>query len=676
MIVSWNWLKEYVLLDMPLAELETRLMMSGLNHEGTQEIQGDMAIDLEVTSNRPDCLGHLGVAREVAVLWQRELELPRANPHESSSPIAKFARVDIECSDLCPRYSARVIRNVKVAPSPAWIQRRLTTLGIACVNNVVDISNYVLMECGQPLHVFDFDKLAGSRILVRQAKAGEEFEAINHKTYRLEPEMCVIADEKRTVALAGVMGGLDTEVTLDTSDLLIESALFNPISVRNTARRLNLHSDSSYRFERALDPQGVDWASRRCSELILDIAGGELAQGVINVGTPAEPRSPVVLRFSQLKRILGIDIDREEVCRILTALGNRPSKRDEKQVEVVPPSWRQDLSREIDLVEEVARIHGYDKIPEDVNVPMAPSSPRKLDRVLRVVRGVLTSSGMDEALTLSAVDEAWNEAFSPWTEEPAVRSQIPVLRGASCLRRSLIPSLLGSRKINEALANPWIELFESAHIYLQRQGGPIEEKKVLALTKGEEANCHDFRSVKGILESILSALHISLPLEMRPFNSHLFKPGRGAELRLANEGWGYMGEVSPAGLEEFDLRAPCTVAEIDIAPLVRLSELIPKYIEPSSYPAIQRDVNLVVDERVHWAEVEKVASNAAGALLESLRYTDTYRDEKKLGLGKKSLLFSASFRSTRSTLTNPEVDAMRDKIVAACGKQLGAELRA
>ncbi len=279
MIVSWNWLQDYVSLDMDVAELEHRLAMAGLNHESTQRMGDDLAIDLEVTSNRPDCLGHLGVAREISVLWDRALNKPDPQPSGSGPAVTKLAQVSIVCPELCSRYTARVIRGVKIGPSPDWLANRLRSVGVAVINNVVDISNYVMLECGQPLHVFDLQLLRGSEIIVREAGVGEEFEAIDHRTYILDPGVCVIADAQRAVALAGVMGGVDSEVSSKTTDLLIESADFAPLSIRTTARKLGLHSPSSYRFERGVDSAGVDWASRRCAEMILELAGGQLAPG-------------------------------------------------------------------------------------------------------------------------------------------------------------------------------------------------------------------------------------------------------------------------------------------------------------------------------------------------------------------------------------------------------------
>ena len=270
MLVSWNWLNDYVKLDMELSELENRLSMSGLNHEESRPAEDDVTVDLEVTSNRADCLGHMGVAREIAVLWKKPLSVPDPQPPSSGKSVRDEVKVRIDCPELCPRYTARLVRGVKVGPSPDWLVNRLAAVNVAPVNNIVDITNYVLMECGQPLHAFDFAKLAGPQIIVREAAPGEKFEAIDHRTYELTGGMCVIADAERPVALAGVMGGADSEISASTTDVLIEAADFAQLSVRTTARHLSLHSPSSYRFERGVDPEGIDWASRRCCELILE----------------------------------------------------------------------------------------------------------------------------------------------------------------------------------------------------------------------------------------------------------------------------------------------------------------------------------------------------------------------------------------------------------------------
>ncbi|HEY2882887.1 MAG TPA: phenylalanine--tRNA ligase subunit beta [Pirellulales bacterium] len=670
MLVSWNWLKQYVPLDMPVEEFERRLLLAGLNHEETNRVGGDFAIDLEVTSNRPDCLGHLGIAREAAVVFGIPLTVPNPQPPVEKTAVSELAKVTVECPDLCPRYTARVIRSVKVKPSPAWLVDQLATIGIAAISNVVDITNYVLMECGQPLHAFDFQKLDGHEIIVRQARKGERLEAINHKTYELEPGMCVIADRSRSVGLGGVMGGANTEVTASTTDVLIEAAEFDPMSIRTTARKLALHSDSSYRFERGLDPEGVDWASRRGCELILQTAGGQLAAGVIDVGRPAAKRPPVVLRLAQLKRILGIDIDPAEVRRILAALGNAEVRADAKQVETVPPSWRRDLTREIDLVEEVARIHGYDAIPEDVNVPMASSHRTPRDRVLGKVREVLVGAGVDEAMTVSVVEPAAYEAFSPWTKAAALVSSTPVLRRADRLRQSLIPSLLEARRNNEAIGNARIELFEIARVYLAKNDQLPDEPLMLGLTSGG-----DFLHVKGILDGVVAQLNPAAKIEAVDFRHELFQSPKSCELRVGGLRLGYLGELSAAALKRFELREPTTVAELQIAALEQLDVPISKAAPLSMFPAVSRDLNLVVDEQVRWADLAGTVHTAAGDALESVEYRDTYRDPKRLGAGKKSQLFTIVLRRADGTLTSAEADQVRDQIVSACQQSHAAVLR-
>ena len=670
MIVSWNWLKDYVDLDMPLSEAEQRLAMAGLNHESTESVGDDFAIDLEVTSNRPDCLGHIGVAREISVLWDQPLKIPQPSLKSSSMPITDLTSVVIDAPELCPRYTARLIRGIQVGPSPDWMAKRLETLGVAVICNVVDITNYVMMECGQPLHAFDFAKLDGGKIIVRDAKKEEPFVAIDHRTYNLRPGMCVIADESRPVALAGVMGGEDTEVNAKTTDLLIESADFAPLAIRSTARALRLHSPSSYRFERGVDPVGIEWASQRASEMILDLAGGELVDGVIDV-QPNKPGAtpPVVFRFSQLKRILGIELDASRVIEILEHLGLEHVQGDSESSSFQSPSWRRDLTREIDLIEEVARIHGYDEIPEDVGVPMAPSHRRDVDRVKQTVRQVLLASGFSEAMTASVVDEKSSAAFSPWSRLDPIRSSTPMLRGANCLRRSLIPSLLESRRVNESLANETIELFETAKIYLPRPGQLPEEPVMLSLTSGR-----DFSAVKGVVEGLLASLHIAGKLETLPAGDDFFHAEQSCQLLLDGEVFGYLGVVSDSATKTASLRKPTTIAELKFEVLQAAACLVPQFNRLSPYPAISHDFNFIVDEAVSWAALSDSVRRAAGAYLERIDYQETYRDPGRDGAGRKRLLLSVRLRSAEKTMTGEQADEIRQAIITACEQQHGAGL--
>ncbi len=671
MIVSKNWLKEYVDLPMSLDELTERLTLTGLNLEGIENVGDDVAIDLEVTSNRPDCLGHIGVAREISVLWQQELKKPPATPASAGPEAAKQTSVEVKCPDLCPRYTARVIRGVKIGPSPEWLANRLRSVGIAVINNVVDISNYVTFECGQPLHTFDLAKLAGKTIIVRESKPGEKFEAINHQEYELQPGTCVIADAEHAVALGGVMGGADTEVSESTTDLLIEAADFAPMSVRNTARRLNLHSPSSYRFERGVDPEGIEWASRRCCQLILELAGGELCEGVIDIGEPIAAREPIKLRFTELPRILGIEIPAETVGNILIDLGCQETHTCDHCIKVIPPTWRADLTREIDLIEEIARIYGYEQIPEDAGVKMVVSTRSREDRVLEQVRNVMVATGFYEAMTISAVDQSLVKKFQPWSSAAPLTVSTPVLRRADCLRQTLLPSLLTSRRTNEKLSNAVIELFEIANIYLPQTGELPDQRRMLALTSGGT-----FAELKGVVELLVETIAPGQRIESTESDAPLFDAGRGSQLMLGDRVLGFLGEVSQWGLDQFELRGSTSVVELDLGVLIDVAIPIHRVMKLSPYPPVGRDLNLVVDEKVRWADIEKIVLSESGELLEGIAFQETYRDAKRLGADKKSLLFSIQLRSTEGTLTNEQADAVREQIVAKVVKQLGGELRA
>jgi phenylalanyl-tRNA synthetase beta chain len=671
MLVSWNWLKEYIPLTMSHEELATRLMMAGLNHESTTKVGDDICIDLEVTSNRPDCLGHIGIAREVGVLWQTPISVPDPAPKSGSAKVADLAKVTLESPQLCYRYTARVIRGVKIKPSPQWLLDRLATVGQKGVNNVVDVTNYVLMECGQPLHAFDLAQLKGRQIIVREAKAGETFQAIDHKTYQLDAGTCVIADAERPVALGGVMGGADSEVSGTTTELLIEAADFAPLSIRSTARKLKLHSPSSYRFERGVDPAGIDWASRRCCELILDLAGGELAEGVIAVGQGIPIRPSITLRLSQIPRVLGIAIPVEAVDRILRDLGCKQTEDNLATPAFIPPSWRRDLTREIDLIEEVARIYGYDQIPEDARVPMAASYRSDADRVLAKTRQIVTAAGFDEAMTASVVSEKWASAFSPWSKEQPLVAGTPMLKGADRLRRSLIPSLLEARRINESVANAVCELFETARIYLPQGEKLPHEQWTLGLVSGG-----DFLRLKGLAETLVAAFHPAATLELLDARQELLDNSQATELKLHGRTLGYLGALSASGLKQFGLKSAACVMELSLDVLAKDAVLIRQAQKQSPFPAIARDLNLIVAETLRWADLAGTVRAAAGKQLESLKYLDTYRDPNKDGAGKKRLLFSFSLRSQDRTLTAEEADAVRDAVVAACHQQHAAVLLA
>ena len=426
---------------------------------------------------------------------------------------------------------------------------------------------------------------SGAEIIVRRPLPGEVIEAIDHKTYVLSPEMCMICDARRPVAIGGVMGGAQTEISPATQDVLIEAAEFDPVSIRNTARQLNLHSDSSYRFERQIDPEGLDWASRRCCELILDTAGGELAAGMVDIGQPPPARGRSCCGWPRSSGFSAFRFPPSACRKSWCALGNEVthpetflphpavSVTQPASLSVVAPSWRRDLGREIDLIEEVGRIHGYDAIPEDVGVPMVPSSRRRDDRVFERIRHVLTAAGFDEALTLSVVDAEASASMSPWTKAEPLRTLTPVVRGADCLRRSLVPSLLAARRMNESLANAEIELFEIAKIYLPQGDALPREDLMLAITSGR-----DYLAVKGVIETILAELKVALPLAAEAAELAILDPFAACRLVLGGEMFGYVGRLTHEATRQFDLRGPAVVAEVRLGPLVEEAELVPRCV--------------------------------------------------------------------------------------------------
>jgi phenylalanyl-tRNA synthetase beta chain len=683
MIVSLKWLSKYVDLPMSHEELALRLSLSGLNHEETERIDDSVVIDLEVTSNRGDCLGHIGVAREIGVLYGLGVRKPAINLKTSKTTVDSLLTVENQFVEACPRYTARVIRGVKVGPSPEWLVEALRSVfwkrkidgtieHYQSVNNVVDATNFVLMECGQPLHAFDYSTIADSKIIVRAAKKGETIEAIDHGEYTLDDSMCVIADASGAEAVAGVMGGARSEVSESTTDLVIEAAIFTPLSVRRTARKLKLHSPSSYRFERKVDPQGVDWASRRVCEIITDIGGGEVAEGVIDTAPEPVSRQPIVLRASQLERILGIKIDTQEVARILSELGCRDADGAGKPMTTyVPPTWRHDLTREADLIEEVARIHGYDKIPEDAPIPVAPSAQRPFDVAMQRLRTVLATAGLSEAMTPSVVRAELDGSISPWTELPALETQTPMLKGARTLRRSLIPSLLEGRAKNWASASIEADLYEIAHIYLPSDSGASlpSEQYSLAIVCG-----NDFFVLKGVVESLCTAVGIATPLDAKRVDRKGLAKGGAVELRLGESVLGYLGIIEPKILKKQKLPQAAVAAEISLPVLLEQARLVPQQKAISMFPTIQRDLNFVVAESIAWREMEDVARAAVGTDLAGVTYRETYRDTDKDGAGRKRVLMTVELQRHDSTLSGDQADELVGKLIGACREKLSAEL--
>lgn len=672
MLISWEWLSDYVKLSEPMDQVVNRWAMSGLNHESTEWVEGVPVIDLEVTSNRADCLGHIGIAREAAVLYQLPLSLPAVKPKVSGRSINDVLRVENRFPQVCPRYTARVIRGVKIAPSPEWFAKRLRTIGIRPINNVVDVTNYVMMECGQPLHAFDLSRVGSNQIIVRPALEKESFQAIDHRAYTLDSQMVVIADADRPLALGGVMGGLESEVSDSTVDLLIEAASFVPMAIRRTARKLKLHSPSSHRFERHLDPEGLEWASLRCCQLILEFAGGELLDGLIDTNPGSVKARQIELRRSRVAKVLGIEIPWAKCNQILTSLGCATEQSPEL-LRVTAPTFRQDLTREVDLIEEVARVHGYEAIPEDASVPMVASSRRPKDTMMMTVRSVACASGFNETLNPSLIGKTSIDRISPWIAQDPLSTWVPLLEGASNLRRSLIPSLIAARLHNQSQSNRDVRLFETANVYLpQGDQLPKEQHNLGCISESEP------RLVRGVFEEILQRVwgQEGPVLQEQLVDFDFLEKGTSIAWYWNNQMVAWVGALSKSLCQSSKIDGPVAVGELDLDLLLVSARQVPKLKTLSPYPAILRDLNFIVDETVLWSAVRTTITQVAGELCKEIAFQEIYRDTKRDGEGKKRVLLTLTIQSDSETLKSEQADALVARVISACQEQHGAKLLA
>jgi len=606
------------------------------------------------------------------VLFDSELKSPSAQPSVTAETTESATSVQLDCPDLCHEYHARLIKGVKIGPSPDWLKDRLAAAGINSVSNVVDVTNYVMLECGQPIHAFDFDKLGEGRIVVRRATNGEKIVAIDQREYVLSEDMCVIADAGKATAVAGVMGGLETEISDDTVNVLVETASFEPISVRATARALKLHSPSSFRFERRVNRHNIDWASRRCCELIQQVAGGELLDGSAVAGDPPNDPQPVTMRFAQISRILGIEIPADACVKILTDLGLECTERSTDTATFVAPTWRLDLTRECDLIEEIARIHGYDKIPDNATLPIVATARSTREQVGDCIRSLLPSCGFFEALTLSFVSEDQRQAFQPRGELKNVAVNHSTRSHENQMRQSLVPSLLQCRRQNERHGNLNAELFEIAKVYLSAGEGKSEaeaEPTMLGLVSGRE-----FLAIKGLVETIVAKLVPSAVLTAEPSKLPEFGAGHGATLLLNGKLLGWVGELDHSITDKLGLQDGASVAELNVNLLEDLFEAGRTYVPLPKFPSVSRDLNFVLNEATTWAELSNTVSDSAGELLRDVSFGGQYRG-KGIETGMKSYLVSCRFLSPERTLTTEEVDAAVQNILVACEEKLEAKLR-
>ncbi|HZZ44232.1 MAG TPA: phenylalanine--tRNA ligase subunit beta [Tepidisphaeraceae bacterium] len=668
MNISLEWLAEYLPGPLDLHAAADTLTNSGFVTEHFSQVGPDQIMDVEVTSNRGDCLSHLGIARELAALLKRPFKDVTPSIHESGSPTSSAISLSIDAKDLCPHYTARIIRNVKVAPSPAWLQRRLTAVGLRPINNIVDITNYVLFELGQPLHAFDYDKLAGKQIIVRTAKPGEKLTSLDGHERSLTPGMLVIADSSKPVALAGVMGGKETEVSGQTTTILLESARFEPLSIRKTARALAMKSDSSYRFERGIDPALPARASQRAAELILQLAGGELAPGLVESGTGAAPQKKLSLRSEKIRRTLGIDIPVPEIADALTRL-QFPVTPHSDRVDVTVPSHRLDINIEVDLVEEVARVLGYDRIPtrDEISIRLTPPDPRA--KTTEILRSTLVGSGYYEAVTFSWAVDSLATDFLPTQANTLPRADQSVRKADAQLRPSLLPGLLEAVRRNEAAGTPSAKLFEIGSTFFTSASSQIVEQRKLAFVGSP-----DLHELRGVVESLLTKLNPSKKIQILPDLSPGYSPTASARIEWDGQAIGHLGQISKEVAAKLDLRSLPCAAELDESALLTGVATVVTLKPLPKFPAVRRDLSLVVAEPTRYEQLDTLIQSLSLQNLEDIEYVTTYRG-KPLAKGQKSVTLQLVFRSPDATLTSESVETAVQRVITESQSKLNATLR-
>ncbi len=649
----------------------------------------DAVLEIEVYPNRPDHLSVYGIAREVAALTGGSLRRPETEVDEADQAAEEVASVEVLDPDLCPRYIARVIRGVKIGPSPAWLQRYLRAAGMRPINNVVDITNFVMLELGQPLHAFDYDRLAGGKIVVRRARPGERITTLDGQERELDPEMLLICDAERPVAIAGVMGGEDSEVRPETTNILLEAAYFDPISVRRTSKRLGLRTEASYRFERDLDPHLAELAADRAARLMAELAGGQVLRGKVDVATSLPSPKRLKLRMKRVRGMLGLDLATSEAQRILRGLGfGVEVDPDGAALNVEVPTFRRDIEGEADLIEEVARIYGYDAIP--ATLPAGGSLRGGLAWPLPAVervRSLLASQGLYESITYSftspkLLDRMRIPADHPWRK--AIKLANPLSDEQSIMRRSLLPSLVESAALNVRRQVSDIRLFELGKVYVPHSlplASLPDERWTLAIAMSGEAPTHvwgepprkvDFYDLKGIVELVLEEL--GQRGEFSAAEHPALHPGRTAKVTAGGVEIGWLGELHPQVAEAMDLRDRTYVAELDLETLFALPPEERVYTPLPRYPAVERDLALLVPRSVSAERVVELIRREGGPYLREVALFDVY-EGKQVAQGYRSLAYAMVYRADDRTLTDEEVAEAQRRIEEALARELGVTVR-
>jgi len=707
MKVIYNWLKEFVDITAAPADVASRLALSGTNIGSVENGLHGAIIDAEVGSNRPDCLGHYGIARELGAVYKLPLKPVAPKPAENAAKASDAVKVEIQSPELCGRFTARVIRGAKIQPSPKWLKDRLEASGVASISNVVDISNYVMLELGNPLHTYDYDKVRDHRIGVRRAKSGEKIRTLDGVERTFDSSLSVVfdGDGSRAVGIGGVMGGADTEISFATKNILIECAWFEPIAVRKAARFLKLHTEASTRFGRGADSETAELASRRAAELILQLAGGELLAGVVDVYPGKRAPKKIQLTRTELLRVMGADVPDRDIEAILSALGFAPVRIGENRGaagsllaawECTQPSWRAEVEREIDLIEEVARIYGLDKFPP--RLPAARQGAQRLPKFepeLRV-RERLVGLGYREILTIPHVAEERDALFRPEGVTPA-RLANPLSEEASVLRSNGLVTMAAALEWNLNHGQRNVRLFEIGRSYRLEGSASVETPIVTigatgeAREKGiyENARAYEFADLKGDLDAVAdlaggfewsqggaswthAARRGTISLSAIPDSSVISSEARNLS------SLGVAGQLARRVADKFKLRQDIFLAEIHLDPLytaISAAREARRYEPLPRFPAVERDFSLLLADGTPFSDVVKTIRSLNITEIASIEAADLFRG-KNVPAGKYSLLVRVTFQSREATLTDAQISDFSAKIISALEKNLGAQLRA
>jgi phenylalanyl-tRNA synthetase beta chain len=647
---------------------------------------GDTVLDIDITANRPDGLSVIGIAWEVGAICGQQPNIKEITYTETSTPIEKQISIEIIDSDLCPRYCASLITDIKIKESPAWMQERLIACGQRPINNIVDISNYVMLEHGQPLHTFDYEKLKGKKIIVRRAIEGEKFSTLDGVERQLNGNMLTIADGERTVAIAGVMGGLNSDVTENTTSILLEAASFNAASLHRTSRKLGLMSEASARFERGISAGLTIPALKHATQLITELGGGKIAKGIIDVYPGKKENKPIIIRAERVKRVLGVEYSVDQIVKALQSLGIE-CKADGNKVSATTPHWRSDIKIEEDLIEEVARVYGYDKIPTTlINEEIPRPDPHPDYKLKQDIRRNLTGFGFQEVMTytLTSLQALSNNTAKPHEPEPMpVHIANPMTTEQEYLRSSLLSNLFSTLAANQRHEEGGIKLFEIGKIYLPRDKDlPEEPESLCGLMSGSRVErswldgngSYDFYDVKGAVEGLCQQLGIEISFENS--NDEGLHPARQAAIIAKSDSkkvkLGVLGEVHPKVVEVFEVEGTVCLFEMSIKALLPFIAEEKRYKPVSRFPSIVRDMALVVDADITNQQILDVIKGFKQ--ISEVILFDVYSG-KQVATGKKSLAYRLVYQSPDQTLTDEAVNKVQEQVLAKLTKELGAVLR-